>query len=139
MNALGVIQQLVSEFENPNQPNDGAPSGQPGGEPGVLANLIAGFEHGQGNAIDVITNFVEQLEGGNKLELDNLLAAHGNQLQQLQELVQGLTDGHNSLTNAGQLQQLVQDLASGHNPLVNSGEETIHIGQVDPHHGFIHA
>jgi hypothetical protein len=105
----------------------------------VLANLIGSFQNGQGNATEVITNLASQFESAGKLELDNLLAAHGNQLQQLQELVQGLTDGHNPLTNAGQLQQLAQDLASGHNPLVNSGEETIHIGQVDPHHGFIHA
>jgi len=83
----------------------------------------------------ILTNFVNEFESANKLELDNLLAAHGNGLQQLQELLQGVTNGHTPINN-DQLQQLAQDLASGHNPLVNSGED-IHVNPIDPHHSFI--
>jgi hypothetical protein len=89
-----------------------------------------------GTIQSVLTNFVNQFESANKLELDNLLAAHGNEVQQLQELVHGATNGHNPPVNVNQLQELAQDLANGHNPLVNSGEE-IHVTPVDPYHGFI--
>ena len=79
---------------------------------------------------------MNQFGGADKFELDDLLTAHGNEAQQLQELLQVVTNGHNPPVNVNQLQQLAQDLAGGHNPLVNSGED-IHVNPIDPHHSFI--
>jgi hypothetical protein len=111
--------------------HDADPTGSYGSTHGDDSSSQPGTIHG------VLANFVNQFESANKLELDNLLAAHGNELQQLQELVQGVTNGHNPPVNVNQLQQLAQDLASGHNPLINAGED-IHVNPIDPHHGFIH-
>jgi hypothetical protein len=131
--AAEAISTVLSRFDSTDQPTHD----QPSAPPGVLANLVANFEQGQGKAGEVINDLVSQFENAGKLELGNLLAAHANELQQLQELVQGSTDGHNPLTNTGQLQQLAQDLTSGHNPLVSAGEEIIPPPPIDPHHAFI--
>jgi len=162
-----IIDPPVAE---PQSPDDQDPASVPNGEASsqygnaidALDKLIGTFNQPHGNAENVITTLHNELESGNKIELGNLIAPHGGEAAQLQQLVQNVTDSHgapaasdqlqqlqqlfqdatngqNPLTNAGQLQQLVQEVTSGHDPLVNSGEEVIHLPQIDPHHGFIHA
>jgi len=91
----------------------------------VLTGLINTVQDGEGNALTVLASVLSQLESGYGLELNKVLAADVSG-QQLQQLVQVLTDGQTPITNDT---PLVEDLASGYNRLVkiDSGE-TLEIG-----------
>jgi hypothetical protein len=117
-------------------------SGQIGTAPGHDGDREAdGTEHdgphaNTGAIHGVATDFVQEFTGAEKAELDDLLDAHGNQLQQIQQVVGTEGSGQHPPVDLAQLQQLIQDVTGGHNPLVNSGEE-VHVDAIDPHHGFI--